>query len=233
MSLKTVKLGGFVEENLQSINENFTALERDKAGLADLPSKVSQLENDSKFQTEEQVAAKVADLVASAPEALDTLKELAEALGNDPNFAATITAQLGQKVDKEEGKGLSSNDFTQTLKEKLEGLENYTLPVAGEALGGVKNGGNVTVNPDGTLTAPTGGGAAQTAQVDFTASDPRWGELSGNTYTLTVEAGGKTPLKVYRKQEENYGEVMAGVRLSAGNILVESHDKFDGRLLLL
>ncbi|EFS3324928.1 TPA: phage tail protein, partial [Salmonella enterica] len=37
------------------------------------------------------VAAKVAQLVGSAPEALDTLKELADALGNDPNFATTIT----------------------------------------------------------------------------------------------------------------------------------------------
>lgn len=233
MALKTVKLGGFVEENIQSINENFTALERDKAALADLPSKVSQLENDSRYQTEEQVAAKVAELVAAAPEALDTLKELAEALGNDPSFAATITAQLGQKVDKEEGKGLSSNDFTQALKEKLEGIENYVLPVAGEALGGVKNGGNVVIQPDGTLTAPEGEGAAKPEQADFTADDSRWGELSGGTYTLTVASGGRTPLKVYRKQGESYGEVMAGVSLFAGNILVESHDRFDGRLVLI
>ena len=33
--------------------------------------------------------------------------------------------ELAKKVDKEEGKGLSSNDFTNALKEKLEGLENY------------------------------------------------------------------------------------------------------------
>ncbi|HDI5752617.1 TPA: prophage tail fiber N-terminal domain-containing protein, partial [Salmonella enterica subsp. enterica serovar Paratyphi C] len=36
------------------------------------------------------VAAKVAQLVGSAPETLDTLKELADALGNDPNFATTV-----------------------------------------------------------------------------------------------------------------------------------------------
>ena len=62
-----------------------------------LPTKVSQLTNDSAYQTEAQVAAKVSALVASAPEALDTLKELADALGNDPNFAATITTQISGK----------------------------------------------------------------------------------------------------------------------------------------
>lgn len=57
-------------------------------------TKVSQLENDSKFQTEEQVKKTIDDLVDGAGDALDTLKELAEALGNDPNFATNITNKL-------------------------------------------------------------------------------------------------------------------------------------------
>ena len=57
-------------------------------------TKVSQLENDSKFQTEEQVKKMISDLVDGAGDALDTLKELAEALGNDPNFATNITNKL-------------------------------------------------------------------------------------------------------------------------------------------
>ena len=56
--------------------------------------------------TETYVNGKVADLVASAPETLDTLKELADALGNDADFATTITTSIGNKVDKEEGKSL-------------------------------------------------------------------------------------------------------------------------------
>lgn len=39
---------------------------------------------------------KVADLVNSAPAVLDTLKELADALGQDPNFATTVAGQIGQ-----------------------------------------------------------------------------------------------------------------------------------------
>ena len=57
-------------------------------------TKVSQLENDLKYQTEEEVKQMISDLVDGADDALDTLKELAEALGNDPNFAATITNKL-------------------------------------------------------------------------------------------------------------------------------------------
>lgn len=57
-------------------------------------TKVSQLENDLKYQTEEEVKQRISDLVDGADDALDTLKELAEALGNDPNFATTITNKL-------------------------------------------------------------------------------------------------------------------------------------------
>ena len=62
------------------------------------------------------VDEKVADIVGSAPETLDTLKELSTALGNDPNFATTIANQIGTKVDKVDGKGLSTNDLTDSLK---------------------------------------------------------------------------------------------------------------------
>lgn len=39
-------------------------------------------------------------LVAGAPEAFDTLNELAAALGNDPNFATTMATELGKKINK-------------------------------------------------------------------------------------------------------------------------------------
>ena len=48
---------------------------------------------------DDAIAAAVADLVNNAPEALDTLGELADALGDDPNFATTITNLIGTKAD--------------------------------------------------------------------------------------------------------------------------------------
>lgn len=79
------------------------------------------------YATETYVNNKVADLVNSAPEALNTLNELASALGDDPNFATTVAAEIGKKVDKIDGKGLSTNDFTNEYKEKLDSLENITF----------------------------------------------------------------------------------------------------------
>ena len=78
------------------------------------------------------VDTSISNLINSAPDTLDTLYELAEALDNDPNFAATMTTELGNKVDKVTGKELSSNDFTNTLKTKLDNIaenaNNYSHP---------------------------------------------------------------------------------------------------------
>lgn len=58
------------------------------------------------------------------------------------------------KVDKVDGKQLSTNDYTNEEKEKLNSLENYTLPAASEdALGGVKIGDNLTIDENGKLSA--------------------------------------------------------------------------------
>lgn len=78
--------------------------------------------------TETYVNGKVADLVASAPETLDTLKELADALGNDADFATTITTSIGNKVDKEEGKSLVADTEIAKIhehanKEELDKIE--------------------------------------------------------------------------------------------------------------
>lgn len=54
----------------------------------------------SLYSTTEQVNAKIAEVIGSSPETLDTLQELAEALGNDPNFATTVMDAVGLKVDK-------------------------------------------------------------------------------------------------------------------------------------
>ena len=51
------------------------------------------------YQTASQVSSAISSLVDSAPETLNTLNELAAALGDDPNFATTITNKIAQKAD--------------------------------------------------------------------------------------------------------------------------------------
>ncbi len=57
----------------------------------------------SEFTTPADLNAAISDLVAASPGTLDTLNELAAALGDDPNFAATMTALIGTKLDKSGG----------------------------------------------------------------------------------------------------------------------------------
>ena len=76
----------------------------------------------------------IAELVDGSPAALDTLKELSAALGDDPNFATTVATQIGRKVDKVAGKGLSTEDYTSEEKAKLAGISsganNYRHPAS-------------------------------------------------------------------------------------------------------
>lgn len=90
-------------------------------GVPTVPTAVSTA-NSTQIANTAFVKTAIAALVAASPAALDTLKELAAALNNDPNFATTMVAELGKKVDKEAGKSLSANDFTTVLLTKLNGI---------------------------------------------------------------------------------------------------------------
>lgn len=112
-----------------------------------VPTKVSELTNDSGYQTESQVAAKVSALVDSAPETLDTLNELAAALGDDPNFATTVTNQIAQKADKTTATTSADGLMSAADKSKLDSIETSTfatkaelddyLPLTGGTISGV------------------------------------------------------------------------------------------------
>lgn len=71
-----------------------------KTEIPTVPTNVSSFTNDAGYQTESDVDNKIAKLVDSAPETLDTLNELATALNNDPNFATSISTELGNKLNK-------------------------------------------------------------------------------------------------------------------------------------
>ncbi|HHX3893643.1 TPA: prophage tail fiber N-terminal domain-containing protein [Citrobacter freundii] len=89
----------------------------------------------------EYVQAAVAALVGSSPEALDTLAELAEALGNDPNFATTMLNKLAGKQPLDSTlTNLSGKDVTGLLQylglvETIK-LAAGALPITGGTLRG-------------------------------------------------------------------------------------------------
>lgn len=101
-------------------------------------------------------------------------------LDNLTRFANNATEKF---VAKEEGKVLSSNDFTNDQKEKLEGLENYVLPQASaEVAGGIKVGAGLSITEDGILSA-TGGGTADAVEWDNVVGKPTDLLQAGDVYS--------------------------------------------------
>ena len=66
------------------------------AGIDDGATSVSSTWSSTKIST--QITAAINAILASAPTALDTLNELAAAIGNDPTFATTIATSIGNRV---------------------------------------------------------------------------------------------------------------------------------------
>lgn len=98
-----------------------------------------------------------------------------------------VQAQLDTKVGQVEGKGLSSNDYTDAEKTKLASIadsaNNYTLPTAGTSLGGVKTTSTVTSN-SGYTACPIISGVPYYKDTNTTYSSLK------NPYALTMQFNG-------------------------------------------
>lgn len=107
-----------------------------------------------------------------------------------------IKEKLSTKVDKVEGKDLSTNDYTNDEKTKLSGIEaeanKYTLPVAGEALGGVKSGTDITVDASGNVSVNDDSHSHVISNVDGlqTALDGKSATTHTHKYAGSDSAGG-------------------------------------------
>lgn len=174
------------------------------------------------------IKAAVDALLDGSGEALDTLKELATALGNDPNFAATVSTALGLRVRVD-----AASNFT--LAQKAQGRANIEAlgTVDKGAAGGVASldsGGKVPSGqlPALTTTATVGAamaganGKATPADGDFFAGV----EAGGSTMFKSTWANIKAALAAifYSKTEVN--NIVAGnmagrafPRLANGNII--------------
>ena len=94
---------------------------------------------------------------AESANATAIANEVERATGVEETLNSNITQLQTQKVDKVEGKGLSTNDYTTSEKNKLAAIEaeanKYVLPAAtASALGGVKIGSNITLADGGTIS---------------------------------------------------------------------------------
>ncbi|ECK4348809.1 shikimate transporter [Salmonella enterica] len=156
------------------------------------------------------VAAKVAQLVGSAPETLDTLKELADALGNDPNFATTVLNKLA-------GKQPLDDTLTALSGKSVDGLIEYvglreTINHAAEALLKSQNGGDI---PDKTRFARTIGAVTSTS---VTFGESGWFKIAT---VFMPQATSTAVIKLYGGSGYNVGSfeqaAISELVLRAGN----------------
>ncbi len=138
-----------LDEEIKATNDNLS-LEHANAEAAyakktDVPTNVSQLTNDAGYQTEAQVSAKVSALVNGAPETLNTLDELAAAIGDDPNFATTVTNKIAGKANAVHTHLISDvTDLQSALNEKAT-KEELNSKISGTGVSSIQV---VTALPD-------------------------------------------------------------------------------------
>lgn len=114
----------------------------------------------------------------------------------DSNIARVndVRTLVKQKVDKEAGKGLSTNDFTTAEKNKLAGIaenaNNYTLPVASSTLGGVKTTSTVT-STTGLTASPIINGVIYYKDTTYSLSSlgavPTYRKINGHNLATDIE----------------------------------------------
>lgn len=156
--LKPGKDVSISEDNVISIAIDSDSLEQSLATLqsnidkeaATARAAETKLGNDIATEKNRAQSAESANATAIA-------NEVERATGVEETLNSNITQLQTQKVDKVEGKGLSTNDYTTPEKNKLAAIEaeanKYVLPAAtASALGGVKIGSNITLANGGTIS---------------------------------------------------------------------------------
>ena len=139
------------------------------------------------YATENYVGTQVANLVNSAPEALNTLDELAQALGDDANFSTTVTTSIGTKQTQltvvDNGTLGSSIALTNT------GSLTYVGPTNSAIIGIFSEGSNISIGTDGTISATGELDATVTSLANHTTNSLAEGTGSGaNLYYTDARA---------------------------------------------
>lgn len=136
------------------------------------------------------IAQAIADLIASAPGALDTLDELAAALGDDANFAATITAALAGKQPLDADLTAIAALTTTTYGRALLALADLAALKAVIGPTGTPSA-STYLRGDGSWSTPAGGGAVATDTIFDAKGDIPVGTGADTAAKLAVGSNGQ------------------------------------------
>ena len=139
--------------------------------------------------TETYVQSKIAEVVNSAPSTLDTLNELARALGNDPNFAATMATELGKKANTASlatvATSGSYNDLSDTPTIPSVGNGTLTIQKNGTSAGTFT--ANATTDKTINIIVPT-----KVSELTDDVVKGKYLPLTGGTMTGNININNKT-----------------------------------------
>lgn len=215
--LKPGKDVSISEDNVISIAIDSDSLEQSLATLqsnidkeaATARAAETKLGNDIAIEKNRAQSAESANATAIA-------NEVERATGVEETLNSNITQLQTQKVDKVEGKGLSTNDYTTPEKNKLAAIEaeanKYVLPAAtASALGGVKIGSNITLADGGTISI-TKANVTSALGVDPTTT---YVKKAGDTMTGTLTSASTTGSIVFKGVENSD---ITNIYKSGGNL---------------
>jgi len=195
--------------SIGNTNTAIRAVAATKMSVANVQSLIANetANSDSKFATwtaltstntaiRSYVDSEVAGLVDSAPETLNTLNELAAALGDDANFATTLTTNLGQKLGATAsvtltGDATGSGSFSSNSVSISTTLADTGTPTG--IFGSSTKIPVISVNSKGQITNISNTTVAGVSSVTFTSGNNnlRIAVADGTTHDVTISVGDK------------------------------------------
>ena len=179
--------------------------------------------NTTQIATTAFVQTAVSGLVDSAPQTLDTLNELAAALGDDPNFATTIATQIGGKADSTHTH--ASSDVTL--------MTGYSKPNATSAIATTDTLNQAIGKLEKALDDV---GNVTKIEVSFTSDDSRWSNAvnSDGFYELTLAyTTGTYAIAVLCLDNSTYQHTLTDITYNSSTMVIYSQDKFAGKVIMI
>lgn len=230
-----------IDSSLSSTSKNPIQNKAVSNKFAEIETSISSAKSETKTYTD----TKIANLINGAPETLDTLKEVADAIESSKSVEEALNKAIGtkannsvlsshtsnttihvtseertkwntvnDKVDKVNGKVLSSNDYTTTEKNKLAGIANNATAVTDSTVSGwgYKKTDTNTWRPQPDWNATSGDATIKNKPTSMPASDVySWAKASSKPSYTWSEIGNKPSTFTPSSHTHNYaGSSSAG-----------------------
>lgn len=230
-----------IDSSLSSTSKNPIQNKAVNNKFAEIETSISSAKSETKTYTD----TKIANLINGAPETLDTLKEVADAIESSKSVEEALNKAIGtkannsvlsshtsnttihvtseertkwntvnDKVDKVNGKVLSSNDYTTTEKNKLAGIANNATAVTDSTVSGwgYKKTDTNTWRPQPDWNATSGDATIKNKPTSMPASDVySWAKASSKPSYTWSEIGNKPSTFTPSSHTHNYaGSSSAG-----------------------